>query len=348
MNILKNSLWTASTLALLVAVSGVAAPAQVPIRTQSGSPLAGPQPPAGRPPMSPAPPISTVYFSRNMTPETLLALYKVMGRDLPGKVAVKLHSGEPGGNNYLKPELIKPLVQQVKGTVVECNTAYGLGRAETKAHEQVMKDHGFASIAPIDIMDAEGSINLPVPRGAHLKYDMVGSHFSNYDSFLVLSHFKGHRMGGFGGALKNISIGIASSSGKMWIHTAGSTDQVSNFHMAFSTNQNAFVESMAEAASAVTAKLGKNIVFISVMNNLSIDCDCSPNPAKPEMDDIGILASTDPVALDRACVDMIHKADAVKSAALRARMEAQHGTVILEHAEAIGMGTQRYNLVTID
>lgn len=344
MNIRTKGLRTAATLALLGALSSLAAPAQVPGKAPGGAPPA----PAARPPRPPAPAPSVVYFSGKITPDTLVALYKAMGRDLPGKVAVKLHSGEPGGNNYVKPELIKRLVQQLKGTVVECNTAYPLGRAETKAHEQVMKDHGFAAIAPVDIMDAEGSINLPVPKGAHLAFDMVGSHFSNYDSFLVLSHFKGHQMGGFGGALKNTSIGIASASGKMWIHTAGATDKLSNFHMAFSTNQNAFVEAMAEAASAVTARLGRNIVFINVMNNLSIDCDCSPNPAKPEMDDIGILASTDPVALDKACVDLIHKGDAVKSATLRARMAERHGTVILEHAEAIGMGTQRYSLVTID
>lgn len=292
----------------------------------------------------PEPPSSTVYFTKKITPEAMLALYKLMNRDLSGKVGVKLSTGEAGDTYYLSPDLIKDLVHKVNGTIVECNTAYPGKRQATAMHMQVAKDHGFTAIAPVDIMDADGSISIPVPKGAHLKEDIVGSHLVNYDSLLVLSHFKGHAIGGFGGALKNLSIGVASSSGKVWIHTAG----MSKTNFDFGTDQNSFVESMAEAASAVGNRFGKNIVYINVMNNLSIDCDCSSNPAKPEISDIGILASTDPVALDQACVDLIYKADPAQSASLRKRMEDRKGVIILTHAEAIGFGLQNYKLVSID
>jgi uncharacterized Fe-S center protein len=278
----------------------------------------------------------------------MTAMYEALGRKLPGKVAVKLSTGEPGGHHFLSPALIKGLVQSVNGTIVECNTAYGGGRASTAMHKQVAIDHGFAAIAPVDIMDEDGSISLPFPKGKNIKEDFVGSHFANYDSFLVLSHFKGHAMGGFGGAIKNISIGIGSPAGKMWIHTAGATDKVGDFAMAFRTQQDLFLESMAEAAGAVMNKLGDNIVYISVMNNLSIDCDCDGSPAPPEMGDIGILASLDPVALDKACVDQVYAYDQKQSAALRERMESRHGIHTLEHAEALGLGSQNYELVLID
>lgn len=292
--------------------------------------------------------VSTVYMTKDISPAGMAAMYKALGRKLPGKVAVKLSTGEAGGHYYLSPDLIKNLVTSVNGTIVECNTAYGGQRASTALHRQVAKDHGFTAIAPVDIMDEEGAISLPFPKGKNIKEDFVGSHFAKYDSVLVLSHFKGHQMGGFGGALKNISIGIASAGGKMWIHTAGVSQKTSDFSLAFKTNQDSFLESMAEAAGAVMTKMGNNMVYISVMNNLSVDCDCNGHPAAPEMGDIGILASLDPVALDKACVDQVYAYDKKQSAALRERMESRHGIHILEHAEALGLGSQKYKLVTIN
>ncbi len=287
--------------------------------------------------------MSKVYMTKNISPTGLDRMYKAMGRDLPGKVAVKLSTGEPGGHHFLSPALIKDLVQTLRGTIVECNTAYGGQRAETAMHRQVAKDHGFAAIAPVDIMDEEGAMSLPFPDGKNIKEDLVGSHFANYDSFLVLSHFKGHAMGGFGGAVKNISIGIASANGKSWIHSAGATK--SGF---IAGPQDAFLESMAEAAGAVMNRLGENIAYINVMNHLSIDCDCDSNPAPPEMDDIGILASLDPVALDRACVDRVYASDTKRSASLRERIESRNGMHTLDHAEALGLGSQKYELVMVD
>ena len=287
-----------------------------------------------------------VYMTEKITSDGLIAIYKALGRNLTGKVAVKISTGEPGGENYLSPDLIKELVQSVNGTIVECNTAYHGQRSNTEQHKKVAEDHGFTAIAPVDIMDEEGSISLPFEKGVNIKEDFVGSHFKNYDSYIILSHFKGHRMGGFGGAIKNMSIGIASASGKMWIHTAGLTDNTSDFSKAFETPQDKFLESMSEAAGAVMLYLGDNILYISVMNKLSVDCDCSSNPAAPTMKDIGILASLDPVALDQACVDLVYKVhdghDLIK------RMEEQHGIHTLEHAEKLGLGSRKYELVNID
>ncbi|MDD5362236.1 MAG: DUF362 domain-containing protein [Ignavibacteria bacterium] len=287
-----------------------------------------------------------VYMTKDISSDGLIAVYKKLGRKLPGKVAVKISTGEPGGENYLSPDLIKELVQNVNGTIVECNTAYKGQRSSTEQHKKVAEDHGFTAIAPVDIMDEEGSISLPFEKGVNIKEDFVGSHFKNYDSYIILSHFKGHRMGGFGGAMKNMSIGIASANGKMWIHTAGVTDNTSDFTKAFVTPQDKFLESMAEAAGAVMSYLGDNILFISVMNKLSVDCDCSSNPAAPTMKDIGILASLDPVALDQACVDWIYKVldghDLIK------RMEEKNGVHTLEYAEKLGLGSRSYELVIID
>jgi uncharacterized Fe-S center protein len=287
-----------------------------------------------------------VYMTENITSDGLIAVYKALGRNLTGKVAVKISTGEPGGENYLSPDLIKDLIHNVNGTIVECNTAYNGQRSTTEQHKKVAEDHGFTAIAPVDIMDEEGSISLPFEKGENIKEDFVGSHFKNYDSYIILSHFKGHRMGEFGGAIKNMSIGIASASGKMWIHTAGLTDKTSEFSKVFETQQDKFLESMAEAAGAVMLYLGDNILYISVMNKLSVDCDCSSNPAAPTMKDIGILASLDPVALDQACVDFIYKVhdghDLIK------RMEEQHGVHTLEHAEKLGLGSRSYELVIID
>jgi len=286
-----------------------------------------------------------VFFTRDISSNGLLDIYSrvVLNRQLPGKVAVKLHSGEPGGHYFPDPNLIKDLVQSINGTIVECNTAYGGGRANTSAHKQVMINHGFAAIAPTDIMDEEGYISLPFPNGRRIKEDFVGSHFANYDSFLILSHFKGHAMGGYGGAIKNMSIGIASTAGKCWIHSSGNS-----MSSPWGGAQDPFLESMAEAAGAVINKLNNQILYVNLMNNLSIDCDCNGRPAAPLLGDIGILASTDPVALDKACLDLIYAADPQKSASLRQRIESRNGFHTLVHAEAIGLGSQKYELIELD
>lgn len=284
-----------------------------------------------------------VYMTRTITSAGLMAAYNALGSKVEGKVAVKVSTGEPGGHHFLSPDLIKDLVQSVRGTIVECNTAYQGRRSSTASHKQAAAEHGFTAIAEVDIMDEEGSISLPVSGGQRLTENFVGSHFTNYDSFLVLSHFKGHAMGGFGGALKNISIGIASVEGKCWIHSGGKSKT-----SPWGGEQTAFLESMAEASKAVINSLDGKILFVNVMNNLSIDCDCDSHPAAPELDDIGILASTDPVALDKACVDLIYAADAAKSASLRRRIEQQRGTVLLTHAESLGLGNQQYELVDIN
>lgn len=291
--------------------------------------------------------VATVYMLREISPRSLVRIYEALGRSVTGKVAVKLSTGEPGGNNYLKPELIGDLVRKVNGTIVECNTAYGGGRSDTESHLKAAADHGFTSIAKVDIMDEEGEISLPVKGGTHLKEDFVGSHYANYDFTVVLSHFKGHAMGGFGGAIKNISIGIASSSGKAWIHSAGTTRNASEMWGSL-PEQDFFLESMAEAAKAVADHCGDKILYISVMNKLSVDCDCDSHPADPQMADVGILASLDPVALDKACVDMVYNSPDEGRKHLIERMESRHGIHTLEHAEAIGVGSQKYNLVLLD
>jgi len=283
-----------------------------------------------------------VYMTTDITPEGLAAVYEALNWTPTGNVAVKLSTGEAGNTHYLSPDLIKDLVQQVDGTIVECNTAYGGSRASTAMHRQVAEDHGFTAIADVDIMDADGWIEIPVTNGEHLTVDRVGQNLANYDSVLVLSHFKGHSMGGFGGAIKNISIGIASSSGKMLIHSGGHSTTGWG-----GGTQNDFLESMAEAAKAVSDYMdnGDRMVYISVMNHLSVDCDCDGNPAAPDMHDIGILASTDPVALDQACVDLVYAAE--DGASLIQRIESRNGLLTLEHAEEIGLGSKSYQLVGI-
>lgn len=289
---------------------------------------------------------ATVYFMKDITPENLVRVYEALGRTAKGKVAVKLSTGEPGGHNYLKPELISDIVHKVNGTIVECNTAYGGGRADTESHMKAAADHGFTSIAKVDIMDSEGEMALPVRGGKHLSEDYVGSHLADYDFVVVLSHFKGHAMGGFGGAVKNISIGIGSSAGKAWIHSAGKTKSPAEVWTKLPA-QDDFLESMAEAAKAVADYEGKHILYISVLNNLSVDCDCDSHPADPEMGDLGIMASLDPVALDKACVDMVYASPDKGKAALIERMESRHGIHTLEHGEAIGLGTQSYKIVEL-
>lgn len=287
---------------------------------------------------------STVYFTKDISPAGLMAVYNALGRTASGRVGVKLSTGEAGNTHYLSPDLIKELVQKVNGTIIEGNTAYGGSRSSTAMHMQVAEDHGFTKIASVDILDSEGEISLPVSGGKHLTQDVVGSHFGNYDFVLVLTHFKGHAMGGFGGALKNISIGIASPRGKVIIHTAGTKESGSIWY----DKQDDFLESMAEAAKAVSDSLGngRRIMYISVMNHLSVDCDCDGSPAAPDMHDIGILGSLDPVALDQACVDLVYKAPDGQS--LIKRMESRHGIHTVEHAEAIGLGSRTYELVNLD
>ncbi len=286
---------------------------------------------------------STVYFTDRITPEGLLDVYNALGWTPTGNVAVKLHTGEPPASNYLDPDLIADLVHLVDGTIVECNTAYGGSRTETAMHLQVAEDHGFTAIADVDIMDADGSMELPVEGGTRLETNLVGSHFADYDAYLVLSHFKGHAMAGFGGAIKNISIGMASQEGKCLIHTSGQSHT-----SPWGGDQTGFTESMAEAAKSVSDALGggANIVYVSVLNNISIDCDCNGNPAEPDIHDIGIVASTDPVAIDQACIDLAFAAEG--SEALQARVESRDGLHTLEHAEAIGLGSRTYELVDID
>lgn len=284
-----------------------------------------------------------VYMIKDITSDNLVKIYKALGRNAEGKVAVKLSTGEPGGHNYLQPSLIEELVKEVDGTIVECNTAYGGGRSNTADHLKAAEEHGFTAIAPVDIMDAEGEVRLPVKGGKHIDYDIVGSHYPNYDFTVVLSHFKGHAMAGFGGALKNISIGIASSAGKTWIHSAGksTTDWGS-------PSQEDFLETMAEAAKAVIDHCGDNILYISVANNLSVDCDCDSSPADPQMGDIGILASLDPVALDKACTDLVRSSDDHGKIHLIERIDSRHGMHILEYAEQIGIGSRKYELIVLD
>ena len=281
-----------------------------------------------------------VYFARAVNPNALQAVFDAIGAGLAGKVGVKLSTGEPGGNHYLKAELISGLVHAVGGTIVECNTAYGGKRGSTEDHYKIAADHGFTGIADFQIMDEDGSLALPVTGGFHLTENLVGAHFSDYDGFLVLSHFKGHQMAGFGGALKNISIGMASREGKLLIHSAGK-----NRTSWMSAATPDFLESMADACKAVLVKQ-PNMLFVNVMNNLSVDCDCDSNPAPPKMADIGILASPDPVALDQACVDLVYASND-DSADLIARMESRNGVHVLEAAESLGVGSRAYNLVEI-
>lgn len=284
-----------------------------------------------------------VYFYKEISSENLVKIYEALGREAKGRVAVKLSTGEPGGHNFLQPALIKDLVQKVNGTIVECNTAYGGGRANTESHLKAAADHGFTAIATVDIMDAEGETELPVTGGKHLTRDIVGKNYLNYDFTIILSHFKGHAMGGFGGAIKNMSIGIASSNGKRLIHSAGTSTTSWG-----SPAQDDFLESMAEAAKAVADHCGENILYISVANNLSVDCDCDSSPADPEMGDIGILASLDPVALDRACTDLVRSSEDHGKIHLIERIDSRHGMHTLDHAESLGMGSQKYELVELD
>lgn len=290
---------------------------------------------------------SVVYMTSEISPEAIVKLYKALGREATGKVAIKISTGEPGGHNFLQPSLIADFVRLTDGTIVECNTAYEGRRFSTEDHRRAAEEHGFTAIAPVDIMDAEGEVRLPVEGGKHLTYDIVGSHYPDYDFTVILSHFKGHAMGGFGGAVKNMSIGIASSNGKSHIHSAGRLDSVAGLWDNLA-EQDAFLESMAEAAKAIADHCGDSIIYISVANNLSVDCDCDASPEDPKMGDIGILASLDPIALDKACTDLVRSSEDPGKEHLIERIDSRHGMHTLDYGEKIGLGSQTYKLVKLD
>lgn len=292
---------------------------------------------------------SKVYFVSDISPESLVKIYKALGKEATGKVAVKISTGESAQSNHLRPELIEQLVKDVDGTLVECNTAYGGNRSNTASHRRAIEQRGYGKIATVDIMDEEGHIDIPVADTKYLKFDRVGSHLANYDFLINLAHFKGHAMGGFGGVLKNQSIGIATPEGKTLIHTAGVYD---NPRYVFQQphGQDGFLESMAAAAQAVHNYFKGNAVYINVMNNLSVDCDCDGHPAAPQMKDIGILASLDPVALDKACLDLIFNHQSTtgdNSAPLVQRINSRHGAHIVDYAAEIGLGSLAYELIDI-
>jgi len=282
-----------------------------------------------------------VYFLSDISPEALVKAYEALGVQLPGKVGVKMSTGESTRSNYLRPELIADLIHLVNGTIVECNTAYGGSRSSTAMHRQQARDNGLLDVAELDILDEEGSMEIPIEGGVRINVDYVGSHFVHYDSFLVLTHFKGHAMAGFGGAIKNISIGFSSSMGKVWIHSGGTKTSGGIWG-----EQNPFLEAMADAAKGVNDRMGDNIVYISVLNRLSVDCDCDGSPAEPDMHDIGILASTDPLAIDQAAIDLVYAMP--DSGSLIRRIERQNGLYTLDVGEQNGLGSRYYNLVILD
>lgn len=285
---------------------------------------------------------STVYFSHEITPEKVLELFKLVGKELPGRVAIKVHSGEKGNQNFLRPGFWKPIVDYVGGTVVECNTAYDGARNTTERHRQLLTDHGWSKEFPVDLLDAEGpDLELDIPNGKVIHKNYVGKDLANYDSMLVLSHFKGHPMGGYGGALKQLSIGVASSYGKAYIHGAGCPEEL------WTAEHNAFLESMADAAGSVVSYFGGNLVYVNVMKNMSVDCDCCAVAEDPCIADIGILASTDPVAIDQACVDLVYACSDPGKAHFLERIESRNGVHTIEAAAALGFGSREYELKEI-
>lgn len=288
-----------------------------------------------------------VYFTSEITSDSLVKIYNSLGIELKGNVAVKLHSGEEGNQNYLKPEFMHDIITRVSGTVVECNTAYNGARNTTEKHEELMNNHGWSKYYKTDIMDSERDMVLDIPNGMIIKKNYVGSHLNNYDSMLVISHFKGHPMGGFGGALKQLSIGVASSSGKAYIHTAGKTTDVSKLWENL-PEQDKFIEAMADAASSIHNKFKGNIAYINVMKNMSVDCDCCAKAEDPCMKDIGVLASLDPIAIDKACIDLVRNSTDEGRDHLLERIESRHGEHIIESADKLGFGTSIYELINID
>lgn len=297
-------------------------------------------------------PAAKVYFTKDISPESLVKVYEALGVPPTGKVAVKISTGESAESYNLRPELIKDLVQSVNGTLVESNTAYAGNRNTTEAHLKAIKERGYLDVAEFDILDAEGTMNIPVRDTTWIHYDIVGDHLKNYDYMINLAHFKGHQMGGFGGVLKNASIGVASSTGKTYIHSAGRTQDMNEFWN-YVDNQDGFLESMASAAQGVHdyfKQPGKDIVYIDVMNNMSIDCDCNGHPKAPVLKDMGILASTDPVALDKAALDLVFNHESIEgddADPMIERIKQMHGTHTVEHAEKIGLGTTNYTLIEL-
>ena len=289
---------------------------------------------------------SKVYFTRELTPESVVKMFKMLNKNLPGKIAIKLHSGEEGNQNYLRPQFVKPMVEYLNGTVVECNTAYDGARDTTEKHLKLMESHEWSKYFTVDIMDAEGPDDvLEIPDGKVIKKNYVGKNLKNYDSMLVLSHFKGHPMGGFGGALKQLSIGVASGKGKRYIHCAGAEN--GSYEDMFKTDQIKFLESMADAASSVVRHFGENIAYINVMCNMSVDCDCCNVAEDPCMKDIGILASLDPVAIDQACIDLVKKSDDPGRDHLLERINSRQGTHTIDAAYDLGIGNKEYELIEV-
>lgn len=285
---------------------------------------------------------SKVYVTKEITPQAMLRMYDALKTGLPGKVAVKVHSGEVGNQNFIRPAFLKPIIDHVHGTVVECNTAYDGKRNTTKEHWETMKLHGWTEICKVDILDEEGEIELPVPNGKQIQVNYVGNHLTAYDSMLVLSHFKGHPMGGFGGALKNISIGIASSHGKAYIHGAGNVEEI------WTADHDSFLEAMADADKSIMDYFGANIAFLNVMCNMSVDCDCCAVAEDPQIADIGILSSLDPVALDQACLDLVYACSDPGKHHLIERIESRNGVHTIEAAAALHVGCKEYELITLD
>ena len=285
---------------------------------------------------------ATVYFSKEITPDKVVELYKLVGKALPGRVAVKLHSGEKGNQNFLKPDFWKPMIEYVNGTVVECNTAYEDQRNTTEKHRRLIADHGWSRYFTVDLLDAEGpDLELEIPDGKVIKKNFVGKDIVNYDSMLVLSHFKGHPMGGYGGALKQLSIGVASSYGKAYIHGAGVPEDI------WTADHDSFLEAMADAAGSVVHYFKGNLVYVNVMKNMSVDCDCCAVAEDPCMADIGILASDDPIAIDQACIDLVYASSDPGKPHLLERIESRHGVHTIEAAAALGYGTRSYQLVEV-
>lgn len=298
---------------------------------------------------------SKVYFTKEITPESLVKIYKALGVKPHGRVAVKISTGEGGNTHYLKPTLIRNLVDEVNGTIVECCTAYGGTRQDINKHWETIHEHGFDSLFAVDIMDEYGQMRIPVQDKTHMKYDIVGDHLANYDFMINLAHFKGHAMGGFGGVMKNASIGVASTAGKCYIHTAGKTDDPklawTPDYLAQGETQDLFLESMAAAAQAVHNYFSGQVIYINIMNNMSVDCDCDGHPAKPELQDMGIMASLDPVAVDQACLDKVFNYQGKPgddNKPLIQRINRQHGTYITDYAEKIGLGSKKYKLINLD